>query len=161
MKQKWLSIIVLALILLLSFGGLAGAQTKTLYWQRYDVDITVLLNGNLRVVETQELVFTSGSFSYGQRAISLYRLDNISDVTVSELNGPEYKYSDMDAPYTFRTFEEGGDLKVRYNFPATGDSRRTISAVRITCPALAWLVIRFAVCTDAPNTSRFSSTTGP
>ena len=28
-------------------------------------------------------------------------------------------------------------------------------------PAFAWLVIRFAVCTVAPNTSRASSTTGP
>ena len=28
-------------------------------------------------------------------------------------------------------------------------------------PALAWLVMRLAVCTVAPNTSRFSSTTGP
>ncbi len=29
------------------------------------------------------------------------------------------------------------------------------------CPALAWLVMRLAVCTLAPNTSRASSTTGP
>ncbi len=28
-------------------------------------------------------------------------------------------------------------------------------------PALAWLVMRFAVCTAAPNTSRVSMTTGP
>ncbi len=126
MKQKWLSIIVLALIVLLSFGGLAGAQSKTLYWQRYDVDITVLQNGDLRVVETQELVFTNGSFTYGQRAISLYRLDNISDVTVGEPDGTEYMVSEMDAPYTFRTFQEGGNLNVRYNFPASSDSRRTI-----------------------------------
>lgn len=126
MKQRWLSIIMLALILLLSFGSLASAQSKTLYWQRYDVDITVLNNGDLRVVETQELVFTSGTFRYGQRAISLYRLDNISDVTVSEQGGPEYAYSDMDAPYTFRTFQEGSDLNVRYNFPPSSDTRRTI-----------------------------------
>lgn len=126
MKQKWLSIIVLALIVLLSFGSLAGAQSKTLYWQRYDVDITVLQNGDLRVVETQELVFTNGSFTYGQRAISLYRLDDIRDVTVGELDGTEYVVSEMDAPYTFRTFQDGGNLNVRYNFPASSDSRRTI-----------------------------------
>ena len=34
-------------------------------------------------------------------------------------------------------------------------------AVVMICPAFAWLVIRLAVCTVAPNTSRASSMTGP
>ncbi len=42
-----------------------------------------------------------------------------------------------------------------------GESCSTVAAVVMTWPALAWLVMRFAVCTVAPNTSRFSSTTGP
>jgi len=43
----------------------------------------------------------------------------------------------------------------------SGDSRLTVSPLRITWPALAWLVMRFAVCTVAPKMSLFSSTTGP
>ena len=33
--------------------------------------------------------------------------------------------------------------------------------VVMICPALAWLVMRFAVCTAEPKISRFSRTTGP
>ena len=43
----------------------------------------------------------------------------------------------------------------------SGERRCTVSAVRTIWPALAWLVMRFAVCTDAPKMSRFSSTTEP
>ena len=49
----------------------------------------------------------------------------------------------------------------RVNERHSGDRRATVSALRMICPALAWLVIRFAVCTDEPKMSRFSSTTGP
>ena len=82
MRRKWFSVLFLMLALTLAFASVAQAQDKTLYWQRYDVDITVQKNGDLRVIETQELVFTSGTFRYGQREIALNRLSSISDVTV-------------------------------------------------------------------------------
>jgi hypothetical protein len=41
------------------------------------------------------------------------------------------------------------------------DRRSTMVAVVMIWPALAWLVIRFAVCTAEPKMSRFSRTTGP
>ena len=67
MSKKRFAVLVSLLVLLLAFTGAAQAQSKSLYWQRYDVDITVQKNGDMRVVETQELVFTNGSFTYGQR----------------------------------------------------------------------------------------------
>lgn len=124
-QQGW-RIALMMLVLLLAFSGIAQAQDKTLYWQRYDVDITVQQNGDLRIVETQELVFTSGTFRFGERVISRFRLDSIEDVTVAELGGPEYARSEVDAPYTFRTYSEGSDLVVRYNFPPSTDTRRTL-----------------------------------
>ena len=126
MRRKWFSVLFLMLALTLAFASVAQAQDKTLYWQRYDVDITVQKNGDLRVIETQELVFTSGTFRYGQREIALNRLSSISDVTVGELGGPQYTLANTDAPYTYRTFQESGYLKVRYNFPPSTDTRRTI-----------------------------------
>ena len=69
MSRKLLSLSLLILILILAFGGVAQAQDKTLYWQRYDVDLAPQTNGDLHVAETQELVFTNGTFRYGQRAI--------------------------------------------------------------------------------------------
>lgn len=61
------SALALALVLLVAFGGIAAAQqTKTLYWQRYDVDLDVQKSGDVRVTETQELVFTNGTFRFGR-----------------------------------------------------------------------------------------------
>jgi len=101
-------------------------QDKALYWQRYDVDITVRTDGDMRIVETQELVFTSGTFRYGQREIALNRLSNISDVTVAEEGGPQYTLSSSGALYTYSVVQDGGYLKVRYNFPPSTGTRRTI-----------------------------------
>ena len=135
---RWTLLPLVLVVLSLCFGSVALAQEKTLYWQRYDVDITVQKNGDLRIVETQELVFTAGSFTYGQREILLQRLSNITDVTVSELGGRQYSQSSSDAPYTYRTFEEGGYLKVRYNFPPTANSRRTIVTAYTVSGALRY-----------------------
>ena len=49
----------------------------------------------------------------------------------------------------------------RHEARHSGDSCSTVAAVVMICPALAWLVMRLAVCTAAPKTSRFSSITGP
>ena len=78
------------------------------------------------MAETQELVFTNGTFRYGQRAIPQNRLGEIKNIQVRELDGPVYENAETDAPYTYRVFQEGGETKIRYNFPPTSDSRRTI-----------------------------------
>ena len=125
--RKSLSGLLLVLVLVLAFSGVATAQdTKTLYWQRYDVDLSVQQNGDLRVEETQELVFTQGTFRFGQREIPLNRLSDITNITVRELNGPVYRQSAGDEQYTYRIIREGGSIKIRYNFPPSSDMRRTI-----------------------------------
>ncbi len=127
MTRKLLSGLFLVLALVLAFGGVAGAQnTQTLYWQRYDVDLTVLKNGDLHVEETQELVFTSGTFRYGQREVFLDRIRDITDITVAEVGGSVYRQSPNDEPYTYRIIRDGNSVKIRYNFPPSSDMRRTI-----------------------------------
>ena len=88
MSRKLLSLSLLILILILTFSGAARAQDKTLYWQRYDVDLAPQLNGDLHVAETQELVFTNGTFRYGQRVIPLNRLGEIKNIQVRETGRP-------------------------------------------------------------------------
>ncbi|MDH7487407.1 MAG: DUF2207 domain-containing protein [Anaerolineae bacterium] len=110
-----------ALALLLMVVGIAYAQGKTLYWQRLDVEITVNEDGTFRVEETQEIVFTSGTFTFGYRDIDMRWLESISDVEVRE-GGRMYQPSGSGAPYTFSTSREGGDFRIRWNFPETGDS---------------------------------------
>ncbi len=127
MARKLLSGLFLVLALVLASGGIAGAQdTKTLYWQRYDVDLTVLKNGDFRVEETQELVFTSGTFRYGQRQVFLDRIRDITDITVRELDGQVYRQSPNDEPYTYRIIRDSSSVSIRYNFPPSSDMRRTL-----------------------------------
>jgi len=123
MRLRRLSYLVLFL-LLLAMASPAYAQSKTLYWQRLDVDITVNEDGTFRVEETQEIVFTSGTFTYGYRDVDMSRLDSISDVEVRE-GDRVYQRSDSGAPYTFSTSRQGRYFRIKWHFPETGDSTHT------------------------------------
>ena len=127
MRRVRIVSLLLALALLLSLLAVGvQAQEKSLYWESYDVDITILTNGDFRVVETQHLVFTSGTFRYGQRTIPTEFVSGISDVAVSEASGVVYQQSDSGQPFTFSTFQTSNDFNIRYNFPPTADADRTI-----------------------------------
>ena len=129
MRRKLLPVTLLAVSLFLALGSVAFAQDKTLYWQQYNVDIAIQQNGDFRVRETQELVFTSGTFSGGERDIDLTRLNDISDVTVSEANGQVYQVytqSDSGDPDTYNVSQQDGQLAISYNFPPSQNTRRTI-----------------------------------
>jgi uncharacterized protein (TIGR04222 family) len=64
------------------------AQSKTLYWERFDVDITVQTDGSFVVEETQVIVFTSGTFREGYRSIPADRFSSITDVSAWEDGEP-------------------------------------------------------------------------
>lgn len=112
--------------LLTLLAGPVHAQDKSLYWETYDVDITVLPNGDFRVVETQELVFTNGTFRFGIRTIPTQFVSGISDVAVSEAGGLVYRASPSNEPFTFNTYTTGEDFNIRYNFSPTSDASRTM-----------------------------------
>lgn len=97
----------------------ALAQTKTLVWQRLDSDITVQPNGDLRILETNVIRFTSGSFSFGYRDIKQARLTDISDIVVME--GVE-----NNTPLRIETSTtDAGDFRIKYYFatPAENETR--------------------------------------
>ncbi|HEC33651.1 MAG TPA: hypothetical protein ENI37_02920, partial [Chloroflexi bacterium] len=108
-RLRWL----VPLTLLLSLPFLlstppAYAQSKSMYWERFDVDITVFPNGDFMVQETQVIVFTSGTFTYGYRAIPTDRLTSISDVAVWE-DGQ---------PCQYRAGEEDGEFRINWDLLA-------------------------------------------
>ena len=121
MRNRRVFCVVVLLVLLMAMVSTASAQSKTLYWQRIDVDITVNEDGTLRIEETQEIVFTSGTFTFGTRDIDMSKLDGISDVEVRE-GGRSYNRSSSEAPYTFSMGSEGGDFRIKWHFPEIGDS---------------------------------------
>ena len=124
MRRLQLWRFVALLLLALGMVSAVHAQGKALYWQRLDVDITVNEDGTFRVVETQEIVFTRGTFTYGYRDVDMSRLDSISDVEVRE-GDRVYQRSDSGAPYTFRTSRAGQYFRIKWHFPETGDSTHT------------------------------------
>ncbi|MCS7220151.1 MAG: DUF2207 domain-containing protein [Anaerolineae bacterium] len=124
MRSRLLSAAGLLIALLLMTAGLAQAQGKTLYWDRWDVDITIRPDGTFRVVEQQTIEFTSGTFQFGTRGIETSRLDRISEVEVSE-GDRSFRESDSQEPWTFTTYMDGSEFKIQWFFPPTSDSRHT------------------------------------
>lgn len=122
----WLGL-SLALLLALLGRGLAQAQEKTLYWQRYDVNLTVQPNSDILVEETQHIVFTSGTFTFGFAAIPLDRVERLTDLQVSEIiNGSERPYTpNTSGQYGFTTNTNNGNLEITWHFPPTRDSEHT------------------------------------
>ncbi len=131
--------LLLLVSLFITFAPLpAQAQDRSLYWGNYDVDITVQPDGCFRVVETQELVFTAGTFRFGVRTIPTEFTSSIDNVQVRELGGEAYRRSASGDPYTFDVTRSGGDLNVRYNFPPTSDDSRTIVIEYTVCGGLLY-----------------------
>jgi hypothetical protein len=126
--MRKLRLFVLALIatLLLAPTFQARAQSKTLVWDRYDVSFTIQPNGDLRVVEHQQITFTSGTFTHGYRVIPLDKTNGISDVSISEPGGQTYQqvgYSGT--PNTFTAEQSGGNLEIYWYFPQLSDTTRS------------------------------------
>ena len=113
--------VVLALLLSLGMGVLA--QDKVYDWDRLDVDITVLPNGDMRIVETQQFTYVSGKFHWGSRNIPMDRLERITDVEVWE-GDRQYRPGDG-ASYTFETFTDKGDFVSKWYYPGYSVSTHT------------------------------------
>ena len=69
---RWILLATLAAGLLAA--GTAQAQTQSLYWERFDVNLTVLESGDFVVEEVQTIVFTSGQFHAGYRNVPMSRV---------------------------------------------------------------------------------------
>jgi uncharacterized membrane protein len=126
MRSARLGLLLALLAVLLTGAQPALAQSRTLVWEVYDVALTVLPNGDLRVVERQRIRFTSGTFTYGYATIPLSKTEGIDGVAISEPGGPQYQETSFgEDPYTFTTSTYEGDLEIRWFFPPTTNSTRT------------------------------------
>lgn len=114
----------LALVLIAPASAPASvlALEKSVVWQRYDVDITVQSNGDLKVVETQVIEFQGGLFTTGFAAIPKKNSDSITDISVSE---PGQAYTPGASEYGFAVTDQGSDTYVEWTFPALANETRT------------------------------------
>lgn len=123
-SQKFLFLPFLLLILLASPRS-SAAQTKSFYWERFDVDITLLENGDMRIVETQILNFSGAPFTYGYGTIytgSAGNNDGIVDISVRDDNG-SYTESGSNAERTFEVSRSSDEVSINWYFEPTVGSR--------------------------------------
>lgn len=125
-KRLWL-ILWSVLLLSIARGGITLAQDKSLYWQRYDVNITVQPNSDMLVEEIQQIRFTSGVFRFGFASIPTDRVEAITDVSVSELTetGERAYQRGSSREYGFVVSTTEDALEVTWYFPPTSNSAHT------------------------------------
>lgn len=125
MRKLRLAILTLTALVLLAPVLSATAQSKTLVWDRYDVSLSIQSNGDVRVVEHQQITFTSGTFTFGFAVIPLDKTTGISDIAISEPGGQAYtqtSYGGTD--YTFTAEDNGGEKEIYWYFPAVANDTR-------------------------------------
>ncbi len=117
--QQVTIIAALAVVLIgaLTLTSSAAAQTKTFFWERFDVEIQVQENGDLLVTERQVLDFSGAPFTFGYRNIEHEGLDGIDQVSVRE-GDTQYQESSSREPYTFDVSRGGGETEINWYFPS-------------------------------------------
>jgi hypothetical protein len=137
--SKRVVVALMLLVVLLGMPWKSLAQGKTFYWEQFDVDITLQENGDLFVVETQTLNFSSGTFSFGFRGIPVGtngRNDGIRDVAVSEA-GVAFAEAGSNIPGTFEVERTSNEDVINWYFEPTAGrhtyqiSYTVLGAVRV------------------------------
>ncbi|MCA9954505.1 MAG: DUF2207 domain-containing protein [Anaerolineales bacterium] len=124
------SLLFLLLLGALLLPGSAAAQTKSFYWERFDVDITLLENGDMQIVETQVLNFSGAPFTFGYGAILTGSAGNNDNITNIELREGDliYKESSSNTPGTFEVSRSSSEVRIDWYFePALGQHTYTFS----------------------------------
>ena len=119
--RRW-SLIILLTALFIVFP--ASAQSKSVVWNRFDVDITVNQDGTFDVVEKQEIYFSGGPFTYGYRDLNKRYTEAITDIRVGDVNGV-YSQNHSGQPGTFYIEDRGDSLYIKWFFDATTNAART------------------------------------
>ncbi len=129
-KHHYLAALLLILISSLLLTSRASAQTKTFFWERFDVEVQVQENGDLLVTERQVLNFSGAPFTFGYRNIptgSNGNNDGIEDVSVRE-GDTVYQESFSSQPHTFSVDRSGGQAEITWYFPpAIGNNSYIVS----------------------------------
>lgn len=104
------------------------AQGKSLHWERYDVTIDINQDGSFQITEDQDISFDQGYFSEGFAVIPLGRIEDISNVQLSESGEPYTRAMSGGQPGTFTVSQFGGELEILWWFsPAVGPEVRNFT----------------------------------
>ncbi|MEZ4518330.1 MAG: hypothetical protein R3C44_16415 [Chloroflexota bacterium] len=74
-------------LLFLALAPITQAQFKSFNWEDWNIDISVLENGDFQITETQTLYFSGAPYTFGYRSIptgAAGQNDGISNVSVRQ-----------------------------------------------------------------------------
>ncbi len=121
--RSWLLAFFTALLLALAVAPSVEAQTKTLRWHRWDVDIQINADGTFHVSELFEIEFIGGDFTFGVRDIPVDQVEQITNISVRE-GGRQYEESYSGQPNTFYWTRDGNEIVINWFYPPTRDATR-------------------------------------
>lgn len=133
MKRLNKLLLLLWAVFLIALLGLAPANaqssSRSLRWERYDVDISNIQTSvnKFDVVESYELYVEYGSFGGGDVTIPTDRLTGLTNIKITD-GGQELKQRSTSSPIagTFYFTQSGGNLNLTYDFfqrANTGETR--------------------------------------
>lgn len=107
---------VLSVVLLLGVSTVGAQDDRTVFWQRWDVEITNVdtTNNQFDVTEVYDVQF-GGTFRFGSAVIPTDRLDFINNVRVSQ-SGQQMRESCSGSQGTFCLDQNSDDLSITYYF---------------------------------------------
>ena len=122
------ALIALMLLILATVTAPRDAAAQSVVWEDYDVTLTLREDGSFHVVERQVVDFDGGPFSYAFADLQLARVEDISNVAVSEQRGSEvvqYTQARSEEPETYTVRQTNLALNVRWYMPRTVNQQRT------------------------------------
>lgn len=117
--RRFIGLSLLLIVFAMSSASSATAQSKSVKWQRLDVDIAFQPNGDLRITETNVIQFIGGPFTFGFRDFHRVPYFEITDIVATEDNADG-------KPLGLQTgLTNSGDYRVQYFFatPAQDETR--------------------------------------
>jgi len=115
MRRRFIVALLITFILVFTVAP-AAAQSRSVYWQRWDVTIDNVdtVSNRYDVSEQYSIDFT-GTFRFGSVAIPLTNLEDITGVQVFQ-NGQSLRASCSEAPGTYCVSNSGSELSIVYYF---------------------------------------------
>lgn len=123
-----LGVIVIVIVAMAGFFGPSPASAKSVVWKNYDVTLTLNGDGTYHVVERQVVAFEGGPFTYAFDDILLVRVDDITNVAVSEeRDGVPVRYEESTShnSETYQVERSSSKLSLTWYMPETTDQVRT------------------------------------
>lgn len=125
MRKVLLPIFLLIVTLGVAVVPVAASPSfaKSVVAERMDVDVTVLPNGDINVIQIQQIKFQGGPFREGFQTIRLKNSDGVTNITLSEVGGRVYR-SGTGGDYTFSVTRNAEEAEVVWYFPSISDQTR-------------------------------------